>query len=47
MQSGAGVPRMRSNPRGSVWMTGEANISEEQHSVVAYEVGAKLKEKNT
>jgi len=31
----------------ALWMTGEANISEEDHSVTAYEVEAKLKERNT
>lgn len=30
----------------ALWMTGEANISEEAHSVTAYEVEAKLKERN-
>ena len=30
----------------ALWMTGEANISEEAHSVTAYEVEAKLKELN-
>ena len=30
----------------ALWMTGEANISEEAHSVAAYEVEAKLKQKN-
>ena len=31
----------------ALWMTGEANIAEEHHSVVAYEIEAKLREKNT
>ena len=30
----------------ALWMTGEANISEEAHSVAAYEVEAKLEQKN-
>ena len=30
----------------ALWMTGEANISEEAHSVTAYEVEAKLRERN-
>jgi hypothetical protein len=30
----------------ALWMTGEANISKEAHSVTAYEVEAKLKERN-
>lgn len=31
----------------ALWMIGEANISEAAHSVIAYEVETKLKEKNT